>query len=93
MASRARWRDKINLETINTIDTHTGMDELAASSTAQTFPTILDGQDIPCCTVTSDGKSAAFFNSWNTSGQIPSWTSHSETIYRCRNPTNEGTGQ
>jgi superfamily II DNA/RNA helicase len=62
MASRARWQDPIGLETINTIVKTlipTWTDGLH-SVQLELISTILDGQDILCCTATGDGKSAAF---------------------------------
>ena len=62
MASRARWQDPIGLETINTI-----VKTLIPIWTNGLHPvqlelisTILNGQDILCCTATGDRKSAAF---------------------------------
>ena len=62
MATGAHWQDPIGLETIRTIvrtiiptwrdGLHPVQLELVSS--------ILDGQDILCCTATGDGKSAAF---------------------------------
>jgi len=62
MPPGARWQDPIGLETINTIvkkriptwpnGLHLVQSELVS--------TILDGQDILCCTATGHGKSAAF---------------------------------
>ncbi|KAF8237647.1 hypothetical protein L208DRAFT_1388821 [Tricholoma matsutake] len=62
MALRARWQDQIGLETINTIvkiliPTWTNGLHLVQ---LELVSTILDGQDILCCTTTGDGNSAAF---------------------------------
>jgi superfamily II DNA/RNA helicase len=62
MATGARWQDPIGLVTINTI-----VKKLIPAWTDGLHPlqlelvsTILDGQDILCCTATGAGKSAAF---------------------------------
>jgi len=62
MAPQVRWRDPIGRETINTIvklliPTWTNGLHLVQ---LELVSTILDGQDILCCTATGDGKSAAF---------------------------------
>ncbi|KAF8232483.1 hypothetical protein L208DRAFT_1081649, partial [Tricholoma matsutake] len=59
--ARTRWQDPLGLKTINTI-----VKTLIPTWTNGLHPvqlklvlTILDGQDILCCTATGDGKSAA----------------------------------
>jgi superfamily II DNA helicase RecQ len=62
MATGARWQDPNGLETINTIVKtlipawRDGLHPLQL----ELISTILDGQDILCCTATGAGKSAAF---------------------------------
>ena len=56
MATGARWQDPIGLETINTVVKTL----IPAGSAHYSISTILDGQDILCCTATGAGKSAAF---------------------------------
>ena len=62
MATGARWQDPIGLDTINTVVKtlipawSDGLHPLQL----ELISTILDGQDILCCTATGAGKSAAF---------------------------------
>ena len=56
MATGARWQDPIGLDTINTVVKTL----IPAWSAHYSISTILDGQDILCCTATGAGKSAAF---------------------------------
>ena len=62
MATRARWQDPVGLETIRTIvktlilTWNDGLHPIQLDLVS----TILDSQDILCCTATGDGKSAAF---------------------------------
>ena len=62
MAQGPRWQDPVGLETINTIvkkliPTWTnGLHEVQL----ELVSTMLDREDVLCCTATGDGKSAAF---------------------------------
>ena len=63
MATGARWQDpSIGLETINTIvkTLIPAWSDGLHSLQLELISTILDGQDILCCTATGAGKSAAF---------------------------------